>query len=274
MIATPPTPPGATLESDRSAAGAPKAQRSALALGLVGGLGEELLALLLSAAEYRSVHVGVTQMIGSAMPRFHPWLVGRGVLAVDDAFIGVTGEETFPRSATAPGRFAPAPLGGTQLSRGGPATTAQASPIRRIGEAEVLEAARLAREAGATTVVLVAPLPALLQMGEATRTLSSVDEVALVAMGFTRIVFIRPTAADDMRRLPMILGLVRTVGRTLADLMLPSYTKALSASAAAQAILEAVRSAGPGVTVVGAKELAAIVQAKLPQLAPKPRKLR
>jgi len=247
-VTSTPSPPAAAIHDiDRPAAGTQKPQRSALALGLVGGLGEELLAALMSAGEYRAVHVGVTQMIGSATPRFRPWLVGNGVLVVDEAFIGVTGEETF---------------------------VPQASPIRRVGETEVLEAARIARDAGATTLVLVAPLPALLQMGEATRTLSSLDEVALVAMGFTRIVFIRPTAADDTRRLPMILGLVRTVGRTLADLMLPAYTKALSARAAAQAILEAVRGAGPGVTVLGAKELAAIVQAKMPQLAPKPRKLR
>jgi len=228
----------------------------------------------MSAGEYRAVHVGVTQMIGSATPRFRPWLVGHGTPVVDDAFIGVTGEETFVRSVTAPGRFAPAPRGGTQLSRGGPATAAQASPIYRVGEGEVLDAARIARDAGASTLVLVSPLPALLQMGEATRTLSSVDEVALVAMGFGRLVIIRPTEADDTRKLPMVLNLVRTVGRTLADLMLPSYTTALSARAAAQAILEAVRSAKAGVSVIGARELAAIVQARLPQLAPKKTRLR
>jgi hypothetical protein len=120
----------------------------------------------------------------------------------------------------------------------------------------------------------VAPLPALLQMGEATRTLASVDEIALVGMGFERLIFIRPTAADDTRRLPMPLALVRTVGRTLADLMLPSYTKALSARTAAQAILAVVRSARPGVTVLGARELAAIVKAKTPGEAPKPPRLR
>jgi hypothetical protein len=241
-----PAPPLETALANRKP-GTQAPQRTALALGLVGGLGEELLAALLSAGEYRMVHVGVSQMIGSATPRFRPWLVGRGTPVVDDAFIGVTGEATF---------------------------VPQASPIRRFGEAQVLEAARIALDAGATTLVLVAPLPALLQMGEATRTLSSVDEVALVAMGFTRLVIIRPTAADDMRKLPMVLNLVRTVGRTLADLMLPSYTKALSARAAAQAILEAVRSAKAGVSVIGARELAAIVQARLPQLAPKKTRLR
>ena len=239
-------PPHAALAADRHP-GAQLPQRSALALGLVGGLGEELLAALMAAGEYRAVHVGVTQTIGSATPKFRPWRVGQGVVLVDDAFIGVTGEETYVPST---------------------------SPIRRYGEDEVLEAARTAREAGATTLVLVAPLPALLQMGEATRTLASVDEVALVAMGFERLIIIRPTAADDTRKLPMVLALVRTVGRTLVDLMLPSYTKALSARTAAQAILEAVRAAKPGVTVIGAKELAAIVQARMPQQAPRQPKLR
>jgi len=236
---------GALAGGHQSAAQIP--QRTALALGLIGGLGEELLAALMAAPEYRAVHVGVTQMLGSAAPKFRPWLIGRGVVLADDAFVGITGDETFVPSV---------------------------SPIRRYREHEVLEAARTAREAGATTLVLVAPLPALLQMGEATRTLASVDDVALVAMGFTRLVFVRPTAADDARRLPMPLALARTIGRTLADIMLPSYTKALSTRTAAAAILEVVRTAGPGVTVVGAKELAAIVQAKMPKQAPRQTKLR
>jgi len=239
-------PLAAVRATDRSAA-AEVPQRTALALGPVGGLGEELLAALMAAPEYRAVHVGVTQAIGSAAPKFRPWLIGQGVVLADDAFVGVTGEETFVPSV---------------------------SPIRRYAESEVLDAARTAREAGATTLVVVAPLPALLQMGEATRTLASVDEMALVGMGFTRLILVRPTAADDTRRLPVVLNLVRTVGRTLADIMLPSYAKALSARTAAAAILEAVRAAKPGVTVIGAKELAAIVQAKMPQQAPRQPKLR
>jgi len=246
VSSSPTAPLAAALAADRNAA-ADAPQRTALALGLVGGLGEELLAALMAAPEYRAVHVGVTQMLGSAASKFRPWLIGQGVVLADDAFVGVTGDETFVPSA---------------------------SPIRRYGEDELLEAARIAREAGATTLAVVAPLPALLQMGEATRTLASVDEVALVAMGFTRLVLVRPTEADDIRKLPMPLALVRTLGRTLADIMLPAYTKALSARTAAAAIVEAVRAAKPGVTVVGAKELAAIVQAKMPQQAPRQPKLR
>jgi hypothetical protein len=75
-------------------------QRTALALGLVGGLGEELLAALMAAPEYRAVHVGVTQAIGSTAPRFRPWLIGQGVVLADDAFVGVTGAETFVPSTS------------------------------------------------------------------------------------------------------------------------------------------------------------------------------
>jgi hypothetical protein len=243
-----PIPIHQALAGQRAGAAASQPQRSALALGLVGGLGEELLASLMSAPEYRAVFVGVTSMIGSASPKFRPWLVGRGTPVVDDAFVGVTGEETFVPSA---------------------------SPIRRFGEADVLEAARAARDAGATTLVLVTPLPALLQMGEATRTLASVDDVALVEMGFDRLLIVRPTAADDLRRAPnAFVSVVRAAGRALADLMLPSYARALSARTAAQAIVEAVRQAKPGVSVLGAKELAAIVEAKMPKLLARRPKLR
>jgi hypothetical protein len=246
--AGPHAPIDRAIAGQRAGAAANAPQRSALALGLVGGLGEELLAALMSAPEYRAVFVGVTTMIGSASPKFRPWLVGRGTPVVDDAFIGVTGEETFVPSA---------------------------SPIRRFGESQVLEAARAARDAGATTLVLVAPLPALLQMGEATRTLASVDDVALVGMGFERLLIIRPTAADDPRRAPnVIVSVVRAAGRAMADLMLPSYARALSARTAAQAILEAVRQAKPGAAVLGARELSAIVQAKMPKLLARRPKLR
>ncbi len=248
MTAGPHIPIDQALAGQRPGAAADAPQRSALALGLVGGLGEELLAALMSAPEYRAVFVGVTNMIGSASPKFRPWLVGRGTPVVDDAFIGVTGEETFVPSA---------------------------SPIRRYGEADVLEAARAARDAGAKTLVLVAPLPALLQMGEATRTLASVDDVALVGMGFERLLIVRPTSPDDPRRAAnAFVSQVRAAGRALAPFRPPSSGGGVGAPTAAQAIVEAVRRARPGVTVLGAKELAAIVQARLPKLVARRPKLR
>ncbi|GIL06701.1 MAG: hypothetical protein BroJett031_32210 [Betaproteobacteria bacterium] len=222
--------------------------RTALALGLVGALGEELLARLVGSSEYRVVHVGVTQPIGSAAARFRPWVVGQGVVIADDAYVCLAGPETF------------VPAG---------------SPLRAFAPGELLAAARIARDCGARRLVVVAPLDALLQMSAAAATIASSDEIELARMGFESVLIVRPTAADDTRPAGRwIAGLVRAAGRTLADIMLPTYARALSVKSAARAIVEAARTARSGVTVLGARDLLAIVEAKWPQLAPKRRKLR
>lgn len=222
--------------------------RSALALGMVGALGEELLALLVGSSEYRVVHVGVVQPIGSAAARFRPWVVGQGVVLADEAYVCLAGPETF------------APAG---------------SPIRAFAPGELLAAARIARDCGAQRLVVVAPLDALLQMSATATTIADAEEIELARMGFESVLIVRPTAADDPRPAGhWIAGLVRAAGRALADLMLPAYARALSAKSAARAIVEAARTARPGVTVLGARDLLAIVEAKWPQLAPKRRKLR
>jgi hypothetical protein len=236
------------LAQDRERGTAPRAARSALALGLVGALGEELLSQLLASGDYGAVHVGVSQPIGSAAARFRPWVVGHGVVVADDVFVGLTGPETF---------------------------VPKASPVQAFGPADTLIAARIARETGASRLVLVAPLAALLQMSAAAQAISNDAEMEIVRMGFASVVIVRPTAADDLRPdAHWLQGLVRTIGRTLADLMLPGYARALSARSAARAIFEAARTARPGVTVLGARELLAIVEAKFPSLAPKRRRLR
>jgi hypothetical protein len=226
----------------------PGAARSALALGMVGALGEELLALLVGSGDYGVVYVGVTQPIGSAAARFRPWVVGQGVVVADDAYVCLTGPETFVPAA---------------------------SPIRAFAPGELLAAARIARDCGAKRLVVVAPLDALLQMSAAVTTIADADEIELARMGFESVLIVRPTAADDARAAGRwIARLVRAAGRALADIMLPAYARALSAKSAARAIVEAARGARPGVTVLGARDLLAIVEAKWPQLAPKRRKLR
>jgi hypothetical protein len=144
------------------------AARSALALGCAGALGEELLSLLVGSGQYRQVHVGVTQPIGSATARFAPWVVGQGTPLVDDAWICLTGAETF---------------------------VPKASPVRRFAADELLAAARLARDAGARRLAVVAPLAALLQMGASASHIGSADEMELTRFGFERLVIVRPTAA-------------------------------------------------------------------------------
>lgn len=224
------------------------APRVALALGMAGALGEELLSRLVGSTEYRQVVVGVKQLLGSATARFSPWVVGQGLPVVDEAWICITGDETFVPAA---------------------------SPIHRVDEAGLLEAARTAQACGAGRLVVVAPLPALLQMNAASQTLSSETEVALVELGFEQLIIVRPTAADvDAPGASLPVRLVRSAARAVADIVLPQYARALSARTAAQAIVAAVRSAPRGVTVLGARELLKTVHKRWPQLAPKPTKVR
>jgi hypothetical protein len=234
------------LAAQRRAESAAAPARSALALGMVGSLGEELLAQLVGGTDYRVVHVGVTQPIGSASSRFRPWVVGVGVVVAEDAFLCVADADTFVPAGT---------------------------PIRVYSQSQVLPAAQLARQCGVSTFVVIAPLGALLQMSRTATAFDPHTEVALREVGFERLVIVTPTATD-VSRARGLGGMVRALGRTLADIMLPGYTRALTAQTAARALLEAVREAPPGVTIVGARELRAIVDAKFPAKAPKSVKIR
>jgi hypothetical protein len=237
------------LQASQHGSAAPSAPtRSALALGFAGALGEELLSLLLGSGEYRQVHVGVTQPIGSATARFAPWVVGHGTPLVDDAWICLTGPETFVPRAT---------------------------PIRRFGEDELLAAAQIARDAGARRLAVIAPLAALLQMGTGASHIGSQAELDLAAMGFERLVIVRPTAADAHdRKGPLFARLVRMMGRAVGEIMLPRFAQQLSPRNAALAIMEGVRTAPDGVRVLGGRDLLALIEARLPALAPKKSRLR
>jgi len=223
----------------------PHRPRNALALGMVGALGEELLAGLVGGSRYATVHVAVEQWIGSAAARFKPWIPGQGVVVADDAYICITGPETFVPAAT---------------------------PMQRVGPADVARAARTARDCGATRLVLVSPLPALLQMNAASHTLSSAAEVELAELGFETLLVIRPTVDAAHASGGWLPGLVRTFTRVVLEIMLPQRLQALRARTAAAAILHAVERAGPGIHVLGAAELTAIVEETMP--AALPRKVR
>ena len=95
-------PVAAMHDVDRPAAGTEKPQRSALALGLVGGLGEELLAALMSAQEKRSFTGTITDDIGL-------WKSGPGTLTLTQ------GENSFTGGVQATIDFTPATLAGMML---------------------------------------------------------------------------------------------------------------------------------------------------------------
>jgi hypothetical protein len=238
-----------TLEAALAAgrvAPAPVAQRVALALGMVGSLGEELLAALVGAPGYRLVHVAMKQPIASATARFRPWVAGTAVIAADDAFVCLT-DDTLPRPAH--------------------------SPLLPFGAAQVVEAARLAQEAGARRLVVVAPLAALLQLNDAAHTVSSEQELALVEMRFETLLIVRPTQERATAGL-WVQRAVASVARSVLEIMLPAHVQPLRPRTAALAILAALERTRPGVHVLGARELAAIAAETAPGQVPRPVKLR
>jgi len=222
--------------------------RAALALGMAGALGEELLAALIASPQYRLVHVALRQPVASGTAKYRPWLIGSSAVVADDAFVCVTGPEAFvPRS----------------------------SPVEPFNPGHLIDAARIARDAGARRFVVVAPLSALLQMNAASHTVSSEQELALVQMKFETLVIVRPTQADLAETAgPWISRAVRSLGRMVLEIMLPAHVQALRPRTAALAILTAVAGLPTGVHVVGARELLAIVEATMPALAPKRPRLR
>jgi len=214
---------------------------------MVGALGEELLAGLVGGGRYATVHVAVEQAIGSAAARFKPWVVGDGVVQADDAYVCITGAETFVPSTT---------------------------PMQRVAADDAVAAARTARDCGATRLVLVSPLPALLQLNAASHTLSSACEVEIAEMGFKTLLVIRPTADRATPPGGWFPGVVRTLTRMVLEIMLPQRVQALRARTAAAAILEAAGRAEAGIHVLGAQELAAIVEETMPGALPKKVRLR
>jgi hypothetical protein len=213
---------------------------------MVGALGEELLAALVGSTAYRVVHVGVKHPIATATARFRPWVVGNGVVVADDAFVCLTGPEVI------------VPI---------------ASSMMRYRPDDVLAAARIARDCGARRLVLVSPLSALLQLNAATHSLSSADEVELLEAGFDTVLIVRPTA-DAERSAGGLRGLARAVSRMVLDIMLPPQVQPLRARIAAAAILEAAQRAKPGISVIGARELTAIVEQAMPQSLPRRTRIR
>ena len=226
----------------------PGAQRVALALGMTGALGEELLAALVGSPIYRLVHVAVKQTIVSAASKFHPWVIGSSPVTADDAFVCVT-DDAVP--------------------------TPHTSPLQRYGNDQLLAAARAARDAGVRRLVVIAPLSALLQLNATSHSVSSEQELALVEMRFETLVIVRPTRDEiEDSKAPWLQRTVSSLGRSVLEIMLPAKVQALRPKTAARAIITAVERMSPGVHVIGARELADIVAETMPALLPKRPKLR
>ena len=226
----------------------PVAPGVALALGMAGGLGEELLAALIASPQYRLVQVALKHRVASGTAKYRPWLIGSSAIAADDAYVCITGPETLiPRT----------------------------SPVQAFDAEHLIDAARIAQDAGVRRLIVVSPLSALLQMNAASHTVSSENELALVQMKFGTLVVVRPTENERAEGGGPWLGrTVRSLGRMVLEIMLPAHVQALQPRTAALAILTAVERLPAGVHVIGASELLAVVEETLPASVPKRPRLR
>jgi mRNA-degrading endonuclease toxin of MazEF toxin-antitoxin module len=244
-VTNPDTAPDASQSRLAASTAAPGV---ALALGMAGALGEELLAALVASPRYRLVQVALKHPVASGTAKYRPWLIGSSVIAADDAYLCVTPADT------------PVP---------------RTSPVQTFDAEHLIDAARMAQDAGARRLVVVSPLSALLQMNAASHTVSSEHELALVQMKFETLVLVRPTETELAESSGAWIGrTVRSLGRMVLEIMLPAHVQALQPRTAAMAILTAVQRLPAGVYVIGARELLAVVEETLPALAPKRPRLR
>lgn len=222
--------------------------RVALALGMVGALGDELLAALVAAPDIRFVHVGLKQPIASGTAKYRPWVVGSSAITADDAYVCLSSADTFVQ---------------------------RASPVQRYDAQTLIDAARIAQAAAVRRLVVISPLSALMQMNAASHTVSTEQELELVQMKFETLVIVRPSAAELAEASgPWLARTVRSLGKMALEIMLPAHVQALRPRTAALAILAAVSRLHGGVHVIGARELMDIVETMMPALAPKRVRLR
>jgi len=154
--------------------------RVALALGMNGALGEELLAQLVADPRYSWVHVGLRHSIGPATPKYRPWVIGQSTILADDAYLCLSDDPT----------------------------PAVPSPIARFRATDALRAIDIARAAGARRLMIIAT--------EA----SAPDERNLDATEFGTLVLVRlavPSADTDRGWVGRALDAIGRVAQTSSN---------------------------------------------------------
>lgn len=218
----------------RDVAPAPARTRTALAVGTLGRLGEELLNVLVETPAYHRVHVGTCAPFASWVAKVIPMRIdsAMALAAVDDVYVA---------------------LGGTH------SRLARDRAYFRANLDDVLPIARAARAAGASRFVLLAPLDAFTQMSAIAAGISNEVESALSRMGFRSLLVVRPTEEDRRQGGSPGERLARMLASTVLHYVLPPSVQPLRARRVAEATVKIAVVAEGGTRVVGARELTEIV---------------
>lgn len=223
---------GAALVAPGEPAARPQASRTALALGTVGRVGEELINCLLESPAYSSLHVAVEATLASTLPRLKPWLLEPGaeiaLPPVDDVFCCIGGMRSY--------------FGRDRAY----------FPVR----AEQIPAlARMAARAGARRFVLLSPLSAFLQWSAPAGGAIHVREMELVGLGFESLVILRPTSDYVAGKGRFLERLIAWGAKTVMEIVIPPRLQPLRARLIAQAAICAATTFDPGVHIVDGRRI-------------------
>lgn len=206
---------------------APQPLRTAISIGNAGALGEAVLARLLSAPQYKHVHVATTLPLRTSAPR---------LLALDYV------------SLSTPANWQPSEISDAVMIVGG-----QHSYFRRddafpiLSESEVITLARNARSNRCTRLMVIAPMDAWTAM--TLGTIAHFDELEreIGAMGFETLVVVRPTANETRKPAANLLDRIANgLMSTVTQYMISASRQPQRAQVVAEAAMEWFTMLPPG----------------------------
>lgn len=253
-----PSPLDNALASATTSAPTARASRSALAIGTVGRIGEELINCLLESPAYRSVSVAVEAPMRSVVPRLQPWRVSAA--ALDDLARAGSADIVLPRVDDV---FCCISDARSYFKRD--------QAYVHLRKEQIPALARLAAQREAKRFVLVAPLSAFLQLSAPAAGLIDVRESDLVALGFEALIIVRPTADYATAPGNVLERLIGWGAKAIMQIMIPQRLQPLRARQIAQAAVNAAGLLGRGVHIVGAHEIAELAA---PGTQSKPKRMR
>jgi hypothetical protein len=240
--------PGAPVLQPTSAA-----TRTALAIGTVGRVGEELINCLLESPVYSSVTVAVEARLQSMLPRLHPWQLPAA--ALDDAWRFEAAQIVPPRTDDV---FCCISDARSYFKR-------DQAYVRMRAE-QVLSMARLAARHGSQRFILVSPLSAFLQLS-VQDGLMDLRELELTRLEFDSLIIVRPSAEFGGAQGKLLERLIGWGAKAIMQIMIPQRLQPLRAREIAQAAVNAAHTLGGGVHIVGGDKIAELAAPGVPSKA-------
>jgi len=205
--------------------------RIALAVGVVGRLGEALLEALIGARRYSVVHVATRSPLESTLAKLQPLLL---TLQSSSASVPSPIDDVYCCIGLRPGFYG------------------RDRAYVTVTGAEVPAIARLARAAAAKRFALIAPLPALDQLSAPGHGVRDAMELELVRAGFETLVLLRPADSGRPSSGNPFERIARGLGGVLASYLIPQSMQPLRPELVARAAIEAMGGAGAGTHVMNA----------------------